>query len=255
MKRNHEEIILEQFTQQAAPFARHHASDEELLSLMVQFTGLADSNEILDVACGPGIVSCAFAPRVRHVTGLDLVPAMLVQAEKLRRTKGHLNISWQEGRATELPFDSERFDAVVTRFSFHHFAEPAVCLREMQRVCKPQGTIMVMDVAPETSKRAAYDELEKLRDPSHTSALTESEFLDLGEQLGLRHERTMSYALKADLEKLLAASFPPDGNSDLIRQRLQEDIRAGTDRCGILPQMEDGRMVFYFPVKAFVWTR
>ena len=45
------------------------------------------NDKVLDLACGSGIVSCAFAKVTNHVTGIDLTPAMLAQAKKASKTK------------------------------------------------------------------------------------------------------------------------------------------------------------------------
>jgi ubiquinone/menaquinone biosynthesis C-methylase UbiE len=177
----HEASILDQFTKQAIPFAeRHGASDGELLQRLVEVCRVAPQEHVLDIACGPGLVSCAFAEKAGQVTGLDMVPAMLERAEVLRQKKGLVNIAWKQGSATSLPFPDDSFDQVITRFSFHHYLDHLAALMEMKRVCKPSGFVMVADVALDPSTRDAYDQVEKLRDPSHTSALTEAEFEALG---------------------------------------------------------------------------
>ena len=74
----HQDLILDQFTKQAVPFATAPGiQDEEALKLVVEFTGAGPNDTVLDVACGPGLVVCAFAPVVRHATGIDLTPAMI----------------------------------------------------------------------------------------------------------------------------------------------------------------------------------
>lgn len=131
----HQAEILDQFTRQADPFLQRHAhSNEALLALMAQCVTPRPDDALLDIACGPGIVSCFFAPRVRRVTGLDLVPGMLDRARRLQAERGIENIDWQLGECTKLPFSGSSFDCVVTRFSFHHFLDPLAALREMKRV-------------------------------------------------------------------------------------------------------------------------
>ena len=71
----------------------------------------------------------------------------------------------------DLPFADRTFDAVVTRFSFHHLEDPKKALDEMVRVCRPGGRVVVCDVYTTTADQAAeYDRLERLRD-RRTSAL------------------------------------------------------------------------------------
>lgn len=249
----HDADILDQFTRQAIPFSERHASDDELLGLLPEISGVGSSDRVLDVACGPGLVSCAFAKKAGRVTGLDMVPAMLDRARVTQEKQKLTNVEWKGGSATALPFPDETFDAVVTRFSFHHYLDPVAALREMRRVCKPSGVVLVADVAPRPDARAAYDAVEKLRDPSHTHALTEAEFEALGAGEKMKLIRRATYRLESDLEGLLRTSFPQDGDADKIRALFEEDIESGGDRLGVGAHRREGEICFYFPVAAFVW--
>jgi ubiquinone/menaquinone biosynthesis C-methylase UbiE len=109
---------------------------------------------VLDVACGPGLVVCAFAPYAGRITGIDMTPAMLDRARKLATEQGVRNVDWHQGDV--LPYAVESFTIVVTRYSFHHLLDPAAALREMVRVCAAKGRIVVVDAsAPEDPDQAA----------------------------------------------------------------------------------------------------
>src|SRR5439155_1233366 len=85
----HRDLIVEQFTKQAVPFSTAPGvRDEEALRLLVDFTGAGPEDSVLDVACGPGLVVCALAPVVRHATGIDVTPAMIVRALTLAELQG-----------------------------------------------------------------------------------------------------------------------------------------------------------------------
>jgi len=80
----HSDLILDQFTRQAVPFATAPSiKDESALKLIVEFSGAGPGDTVLDVACGPGLVAAAFARVARHVTGIDLTPAMIDRARAL----------------------------------------------------------------------------------------------------------------------------------------------------------------------------
>ncbi len=83
---NHQELILDQFTRQATVFSTAPAiTDEDALRLVVEATRPVPDDRLLDVACGPGLVVCAFAPHVREATGIDMTPAMLERAAQAGR--------------------------------------------------------------------------------------------------------------------------------------------------------------------------
>jgi ubiquinone/menaquinone biosynthesis C-methylase UbiE len=255
MEISHDANIIDQFTKQAAPFAERHRHDDELLELIVQASGAQPGDRVLDVACGPGIVACALARVAGHVTGLDLTPAMLDQAERLRQARGLSNVAWRQGSAMDLPFPDGGFDRVVTRFSFHHYLDPKAAFREMVRVCRPGGTILVADVAPRADARDAYDALEKQRDPSHTQALTQEEFEKLDADASVMMLRSHRYDLPTDVEGLLASSFPPPGGASSFLERIETDIASGADQLGIHAWRENGAAHFHFPVLITAWEK
>ena len=66
MSTTHEQSILDQFTRQAIPFSTSPSiKDEIALNLLIQASGAGPAETVLDVACGPGLVVCAFARVVR----------------------------------------------------------------------------------------------------------------------------------------------------------------------------------------------
>lgn len=106
------EVVVEQFTRQAASFARL-SDHEEATQLLLDLAGVGAASAVLDVACGPGLVACAAARRARQVTGIDLTPAMIGEAQALQAKLGPPNVNWQIGQATALPFADASFDAVL----------------------------------------------------------------------------------------------------------------------------------------------
>jgi ubiquinone/menaquinone biosynthesis C-methylase UbiE len=214
----HREAILDQFTRQAVPFATAPSiRDEAALRMVIEFSGCGPGDSVLDVACGPGILACAFARVARHVTGVDLTPAMLERARVLQQEQGLTNLTWRHGDVLPLPFDDAAFTLVVSRFAFHHLLDPGAVLGEMRRVCAPGGTVMVIDSAPAPDKAAAFNRAELLRDPSHTRALPLAEHRALFAKAGLADPRETFYRLQTDLEGLLSRSFPNPGDAETLR--------------------------------------
>src|SRR4051812_34936991 len=99
------DIVVDQFTRQAAPFANSAAMrDEDALRLLVEFAGAGDEDTVLDVACGPGLVIAACAKVCRHVCGIDLTPAMIDKAREHAAALRLTNIDWRVGNVLPLPF-------------------------------------------------------------------------------------------------------------------------------------------------------
>jgi len=241
-------LILEQFTKQAVPFAEMPAhSHEESIRLVIDMATVGPEDDVLDVACGPGLVACPLAEVAHHVTGIDITPAMIEQAKTKQRSMGLTNVTWVIGDAVPLPFPDAAFSVVVTRYSFHHFLDPKAVLSEMVRVCRPGGRVVVIDVLTSSPEQAeAYNRVEKLRDPSHVRALSLEELAWLFHNAGLLDVKTAFYKLDVPLEELLARSFPNPGDADRIRQTFADDI--GVDRLGVGAHRRGGAIHFAFPI-------
>ena len=248
----HNARIVDQFNRQAATFAERHAQSDPL-RLLVRVSGVTAADTVLDLGCGPGLVSCAFAAVASHVTGFDLAPAMLEQARARQLSLGLDNLSWQCGDVNRLPFLDASFSAVVTRYTFHHFLSPATVLAEMKRVCRPGGRIVVADVTPEAAKLAAYDHFETLRDPSHAHALSRESLLALFEQAGLSLVQVADYGLEMKLDDLMSGSFPDPASVEPIWQLARQDL--GRDTIGLGIEQREGRFWMNFPTTIVAATR
>jgi len=247
METTHHDRILDQFTRQAVPFSAAPAiRNQEALDRMVEMAEAGPDDTVLDVACGPGLVVCAFARVVRHATGIDLTPAMLEQARALQHEQGLENISWRQGDVLPLPYADGQFSIVSARFAVHHFPDPLAVLKEMRRVCQPGGRIVVADSAPEAAKAAAFNAMEQLRDPSHVRAMPVEELRSLFVNAGISEPRVDLYRLRGELEDLLARSFPNEGDTARIRKIFEDSL--DHDELGMATLRKDGKIYYVYPV-------
>jgi SAM-dependent methyltransferase len=249
----HRDLIVEQFTRQAVPFSTAPGiRDEEALRLLVEQSGPGPEDSVLDVACGPGLVVCAFAPVVRHATGIDVTPAMIERARALQAERGLANVGWRLGDVLPLPFADASFSLVTSRFAFHHFPEPRAVLGEMKRVCAPGGRVVLADVVASSAaeKAAAFNHMETLRDPSHVRALGLAELTGLFAAVGLPAPRAAFYELRSDLDGLLERSFPAPGDAERVRQMFVDSL--ADDGLGMGTRRAGDRIVFAYPVAILV---
>jgi ubiquinone/menaquinone biosynthesis C-methylase UbiE len=227
----HNRLILDQFTKQAQPFAEKvdPAVNQEIFELIIKTSGVNESDDVLDVACGPGLLTCALARHVRSVAGIDLTSEMIRWAKLLAAAKNLSNVVWKTGDASALPYNDHRFTAVITRYSLHHIIDPRAVLAEMVRVCKPGGKIVVIDeyTPPEPERALLFNAMEKLRDPSHVKAFAISDLVAMMNKAEINVIKTASYDLEIDLEVQLKSSFPNEGDADKLRAAINEDIGKG----------------------------
>ena len=181
MDLSHLDRIKEEFTRQADTFAVHAVKADEKVELRFQNAlGVAGDGNLLDVACGPGVVTAALAKAAKNITAFDATPAMLQKAQIRCKLANLTNVCFQEGDAQKMPFTDAVFDGVVTRLAIHHFADPTKVIAEIYRVLKPGGRAVIIDVivSNDTEEAALQNAIETIRDPSHVRMLSEGELFN-----------------------------------------------------------------------------
>lgn len=114
---------------------------EEWPQHLIRAAGINDAADVLDVACGTGVLARAVRQQVGQagrVVGIDINPSMLAVARS-RST----NIEWYEGSAEDLPFVTSEFDSVVSQFGLMFFADRRRALREMVRILRHGGRLAI----------------------------------------------------------------------------------------------------------------
>jgi ubiquinone/menaquinone biosynthesis C-methylase UbiE len=250
--------ILDQFTQQAEPYARLTASRSRTASSSAFFDAIAPlkTDRVLDVACGTGRITVALADLTLHVTGIDLTAAMVDQGRALQMEAAVTNVDWRVGDVLPLPFADRSFSLVVSQAAFHHFADPAAVLAEMARVCSDDGRIAINDMSPDPRTADALNAAEKLRDPSHARALPPAELQALGTPIGLAVTAVSSYfSPPIPLDAILRTSFPHPGDLAKVLALFEEDVRGGTDALGLRAEKSGDQITVQYPMTVVVWRR
>lgn len=109
--------------------------------------GLSAGHTVLDVACGPGNFTRAFAKTVGPeglAVGVDASETMLARGAGDNARSGLGNVALVRGDAVRLPFADGSFDAVCCFAALHLFADPHDALADMARVLRPGGRIAIM---------------------------------------------------------------------------------------------------------------
>jgi ubiquinone/menaquinone biosynthesis C-methylase UbiE len=253
---DHKHRIVDQFSRQAEGYNRltNGLAMVDRQQAFRQLIGVRPDDLVLDVCCGPGVLALDLAPHVAQVTGLDLTPAMLDQARAAQVQKSHTNVEWVEGDVCALPFGEDAFSLVASSAAFHHLPDPGAAFGEMLRVCRPGGRIVIRDVTPADDKSAAYDRMERLRDPSHVHALTPGEVRGLGRGLPVG-EPTLVSNLASDLslDAILAASFPETRTRQDLHALFLADAQSGEDALGFSAKVIDGEIRVSYPMTTAIW--
>ena len=221
----HGTSIREEFAFQADAFARSPTmSLAETLDAVVDLVPADPAARWVEVASGPGLIARAMAPRVGSVRGFDLTPAMVDRATSDAAAAGVENVAFGVGDATALDVPDDTYDGAVTRFSLHHIPAPMRVLKEMRRVVRPGGLVVVADHVTDDDGAAAawHEQIERLRDPSHWACLTPSRVAALGERAGLEPDVERVLPFEIDFEEWLQRGSGGAANAELIDRLLGE---------------------------------
>lgn len=130
---------------------------------------LIADNVVLDIACGEGYGSAIMARHARSVVGVDIAPEAVEHAV---RAYGHLpNITFRIGSATEIPLPDDSVDVVVSFETIEHHDRHAEMLREIRRVLRPNGVLIIS-----SPNRPVYSEKAGHHNEFHVKELDFREF-------------------------------------------------------------------------------
>jgi ubiquinone/menaquinone biosynthesis C-methylase UbiE len=225
----HEGLIERQFGAQASSYlgSAVHAQGPDLDALAALLDGKSEAR-VLDLGCGAGHVSFAVAPRVRQIIAYDLAAEMLAVVAREAEKRGLANLSTRQGVAERLPFADAEFDAVLSRYSAHHWRDAG--LREAARVLKPGGVLGFVDtLAPGAPLFDTYlQAVELLRDPSHVRDYSLTEWQGALARAGLMPSAVRCYRVRLDFAAWIARMRTPQLQVDAIRalqQAMSESVK------------------------------
>ena len=177
---DHQDVVRSEFERAAHSFAERTRGRFDDLDV-VRFARVPEGATVVEIGAGTGNFLALFKEVAERLVALDLTRAMLVEARR------HHDMELVQGDGARLPFRSGSIDLVASAQAFHHMFEPIPILKEMRRVAKPTGAVLVVDqVAPESIEKAAMmNQLDVLRDPSHAVSRPPSAFRIMVRAAGL----------------------------------------------------------------------
>jgi SAM-dependent methyltransferase len=207
-----------------------HASGADLDQIDALLAGQGIAT-VLDLGCGGGHVSYRAAPHVARVVACDVTQAMLDEVANTAAGRGLANIETRRAAAENLPFAAGSYDAVLCRFSAHHWQDFEAGLREARRVLKPGGLAVFVDtVCPggrllDTHLQA----MELLRDASHVRNYSVAEWVGALSRAGFTVQDTTLRRLRMEFCSWTARTRTPPESAEAIL-RLQ---------CAAPPEMRE----------------
>jgi ubiquinone/menaquinone biosynthesis C-methylase UbiE len=135
---------------------------DEFQTLAERVARMAPGSDILEVAPGPGYFAIELARRGGYrITGLDISKTFVEIARK-NAEEARVRADFQLGNAAHMPFPGNSFDFVLCRAAFKNFTEPVLALQEMERVLRPGGLALVIDMRRDASEEGIRDAVDRM---------------------------------------------------------------------------------------------
>ena len=150
-----------------------------------QMSSLPQHKRILEIGCGNGtgtkLIKKYFVPN--EISAIDLDPRMIsIAKRKIKDT----TISFKVGSATKLPYRNNQFDAVIEFGIIHHIPNWRDCLKELKRVVKPGGELILEDLSTDTWETFLGKFYKKVLDHPYKQMYAQQEFVEYLKKLGFQ---------------------------------------------------------------------
>lgn len=220
MSTSQHEFAAEHYAARAQDYVTsvNHSTGEDLDQIEAALRGQATAR-VLDLGCGGGHVSYRAAPHVAEVVACDLTQTMLDAVAKTAAERGLANIAVRLAAAERLPFADAHFDAVLCRFTAHHWQNMEAGLREARRVLKPTGFAMFIDTTAPADRvlDTHLQAVELLRDASHVRNYTIAEWVAALARSGFAIESFTPRKLRMDFPVWTSRTRTSDDHAKVIR--------------------------------------
>ncbi|WP_067801921.1 class I SAM-dependent methyltransferase [Actinomadura formosensis] len=247
------------------------------LRRLLEFVEPGRDDVCLDVARGRGPMPAALAPRVRHMTAVDAMPDPPASTGRSGRMTtvefgtGPVRITGGDAPdgdrppasatredhrphpvgpdrptikadATALPYRDNTFSLVTARFSLYNLGDPDHVLRELLRVCRPDGRVVIADLVRGNLAGPERDRIERLRDPDHPGTPSIARLTELITSAGGSIRRLDVFTVERPVEPWLAGACD-DAAADRIREALLDEVDGGP-KTGAKPRVIGGELWF-----------
>ena len=224
MSPSQQDFVAEHYASRAQDYVAsvNHGTGDDLDQMEAELRGCGTAR-VLDLGCGGGHVSYRAAAHVAQVVACDVTRSMLAAVAEEARRRGLANIEVREAAAEQLPFEDASFDAVLCRFSVHHWQDMEAGLREARRVLKADGRAVFIDVTAPADRLldTHLQAFEMLRDASHVRDYTVAEWVAALARSGFAVRGITARKLRMEFPVWIARTRTGDEHASVIRSLQQ----------------------------------
>jgi ubiquinone/menaquinone biosynthesis C-methylase UbiE len=229
--------------------------DSRFTAFLISASGMTRDDRVLEVACGTGASTIAFAERCKAAVGLEIRADAMARARLDALNRKVANASFVTGELERMPLADGSFTGAICRFSFHHIVNPERVFAEMARVVAANGWMVVSDMTASDDPEEAefHNRLERLCDPTHARTLAASEFERMFGEHGFRISMKIARDSRITLNDWVKFGAPPPENVSQLREIVEASV--GLDQPGLKLIRDKGEIRLMHNSVSFVLER
>lgn len=235
---------IESFTRRADGFTRNSGTETLTpLHRAVARIGFGPGRWAADFGIGTGNSALPFLKAGGRVLGVDLTPAMARRGRERLAGEGFSHDAhFTLARCERTPLADGAVDCAICRNTFHHLADPETVVREMARVVRPGGHVIVMDhcYPDDDAERARIEEIDHIREPAMVRILSLKDFRAIFAACGLEVEEAEALSRRDSFDNWIAGA----GTAEADIPRVRAGVRRLRDEGGgwLAPEGEDAAL-------------
>ncbi len=208
------------FSRHAAGYttSQSHKAGQDL-ALLTDLLHPGPTDRLVDIAAGTGHTALHLRGEIADAVLVDFTPEMLAEARKLAEGRG-LAITTLVADAVAIPLPDASFTLATCRRAAHHFPDVPGFLAEVHRLLAPGGRLGISDMTADDAAIGLLNSIERLRDASHRSALSPTQWRRAVEAAGFQVEALEIEREDYALMRWLAPVSPEEVDFPAIRATL-----------------------------------
>lgn len=198
---------------QEADYYERQTSDDNHLKLLLNLVNPKENDTILDLGTGSGYIAFPLSEQNpnTHIIGMDIVTETLERNTNIAVEQGRGNLKFVAYDGKIFPFKDAGLEMIITRYALHHFPNIEETFREMYRVLKKGGKLVISDPTPNENDTVGFvDKFMQMKKDGHIKFYSFSEFKEMLEKSGFRylsrHDTSIRFPRKNSMQyhKLLS---------------------------------------------------